>query len=226
MAEEAPFSLLLASSVHDIKNSLGMLLSTLETVVQTTPITGDQQRQQFGTLQSEAARINNSLISLLGLYRLQQKQLPVQIQEVYVADFLDEQVASNQLLFDIRKLKAQVGCDDALHAYFDPALIGGVINNVLVNAAHYARGHIDISAAMDDGALIIEVRDDGPGFPQKILQAVENHDRGIDFKSGSTNLGLYFAGEVARMHRRGERTGAISLYNLPDAGSCFRLSLP
>lgn len=225
-APQAPFALLLASSVHDIKNSLGMLLSTLESVIQDNPAQNDDQRLRYATLQGEAARINNALIYLLGLYRLQEKQLPVRIEEVFLADFLDEQRARQQLLLDIRGLALAVDCDDRLTGYFDPALIAGIIDNVLVNAARYARSQIALRATADAAGLCIEVRDDGPGFPARILDAVHNHERGIDFASGSTNLGLHFAAEVARLHRRGERRGAVELTNLPGGGSCFRLRLP
>jgi K+-sensing histidine kinase KdpD len=227
MSDGTTFPLLLASSVHDIKNSLSMLLDTLDSVVESTTITSDLQRHQFATLRGEAARINNSLMYLLGLYRMQQNQLSVQIQEVYVADFLDEQLAASQLLFTMRELEVSVDCDDQLSGYFDTTLIGGIINNVLVNAARYARKSILLHAAHSpQGQLIIEVSDDGPGFPQKMLEDVSNQSRGIDFSSGSTNLGLYFAGEVAQMHRRGDAHGHIELSNLAEGGSCFRLILP
>jgi signal transduction histidine kinase len=227
MSDGSSFALLLASSVHDIKNSLSMLLDTLDGVVETTPITNDKQRNQFATLRGEAARINNSLMYLLGLYRMQQNQLSVQIQEVYVADFLDEQIAANDLLFTIRELDIAIDCDEQLTGYFDPTLIGGIINNVLVNAARYARKRIGLRAAQSpQGQLLIEVHDDGPGFPRKMLEDVSNQGRGIDFNSGSTNLGLYFAGEVAQMHRRGDSHGRIELSNLSEGGSCFRLLLP
>lgn len=226
MNTDDPFSLLLASSVHDIKNSLGMLLDTLETVIRATPITDDGQRRQFATLQGEAARINNDLLYLLGIYRLQQKQLPLQLREVFVADFLDEQLAGNQLLFDIRQLEIELLCDSELRAYFDPQLIGGVLNNVLVNAARYARRRITIGARGDDGGVLIEVRDDGGGFPAAMLAAAGNRDRGVDFNSGSSNLGLYFAGQVAQLHRRGEQRGHIALRNLDGGGGCFSLWLP
>jgi len=227
MSEESSFALLLASSVHDIKNSLSMLLDSLDGVVQTTPITNAQQRHQFATLRGEAARINNSLMYLLGLYRMQKNQLPLQIQEVYVADFLDEQIAANELLFSIRELDVTATCDEQLTGYFDPTLVGGVINNVLVNAARYATKSIQLSAYRStQSELIIEVRDDGPGFPQKMLESAHNQHRGIDFISGSTNLGLYFAGEVAFMHRRGDCHGNIALSNSEAGGSCFRLLLP
>lgn len=226
--EHAPTSLLLASSVHDIKNSLSMLLNTLDNVIEETPISSDAQRQQFSTLRSEAARINHSLIYLLGLYRLQRHELPLQIQEVYVGDFLDEQIAANELLFSIRQITVQCDCDESLTGYFDPTLIAGVIGNVLVNAARYAKQTIRVSAvAGKNGGVTLEVGDDGPGFPEKMLGSNYQHrENGISFDSGSTNLGLFFAAEVAYLHRRGDVHGAIALNNVSPHGSLFTLTLP
>ena len=228
MHEQAPTSLLLASSVHDIKNSLSMLLNTLDSVIEETAISNDTQRHQFATLRGEAARINHSLIYLLGLYRLQRHELPLQIQEVYAADFLEEQIAANELLFSIRQLTVQCECDESLAGYFDPTLIAGIIGNVLVNAARYAEKTICIRAiAGENGGITLEISDDGPGFPEKMLESNYQHDqRGIDFDSGSTSLGLFFAAEVAHLHRRGEVHGTIALSNLSPHGSLFKLTLP
>ena len=224
--EQAPTSLLLASSVHDIKNSLGMLLNTLDSVIETTPIASDLQRHQFATLRGEAARINNSLIYLLGLYRLQRHELPLQIQAIYVADFIDEQIAANELLFSIRQLSIERDCAEDLTGYFDPMLIAGVISNVLVNAARYAKSVIRVRASAGEaGSISIEISDDGPGFPEKMLETNRSH-RGIDFNSGSTSLGLFFAAEVAHLHRRGDQHGGIELSNIAPHGSRFLLTLP
>lgn len=235
MPNDVPFSMMLASSVHDIKNSLGMLLNTLDSVIEATPNASDLQRSQFGTLRGEAARINNSMIYLLGLYRLQEKQLPLQIQEIFVDDFLEEQIAANELLFSIRQLRITCECDEDLRAYFDPTLIAGILNNVLVNASRYANKTIRVIARPNaNNGVVIEVRDDGPGFPEKMLSAnanapqdqFANDDRGIDFHSGSTSLGLYFAAQVANLHCRGDERGTIELTNQQPNGSCFRLVLP
>lgn len=234
---EHALGLLAASSVHDIKNSLSMLLQTLEEVIRSTPDQSDTLRQQFGVLQGEAARINNDLMYFLGLYRLQKNQLPLQIQSVYVADFLQEQLINNALLFEIRNIALELHCDEMLTGYFDPALIAGIVNNVLVNAARYASHTVTIHARPQRGGLLIEVIDDGRGFPEKMLlqgndSGAGNRDRSIDFSTGSTNLGLHFAAEVAAMHKRGaiesnnEERGTIELSNLPQGGGCFKLFLP
>ncbi len=228
MNEQAPTSLLLASSVHDIKNSLSMLLNTLDAVIEETSISSDIQRRQFATLRGEAARINHSLIYLLGLYRLQHHELPLQIQEVYVADFLEEQIAANELLFSIRQIAIHCECDESLTGYFDPTLIAGVIGNVLVNASRYAATTIRIDAiAGEQGGITLAISDDGPGFPEKMLASNYRHQQnGIDFNSGSTSLGLFFAAEVAHLHRRGNVHGTIDLSNIAPHGSCFKLMLP
>ena len=120
-------SVLLASSVHDIKNSLGMLLQTLEELMADLELKDENQRRQFAILRGESARINSALISLLGVYRLREEQLPVKIEDVYVGDFLEDQVALNELLFDINGLEVTVDCDPDLVAYFDSSLIWGPI---------------------------------------------------------------------------------------------------
>jgi len=81
------FSLILASSVHDMKNSLSMLLSSLEEVIHDAQARDEHQAKQFATLQYEASRINGELVQLLSVYRMQKDRLPVAIDEYYVAEF-------------------------------------------------------------------------------------------------------------------------------------------
>jgi len=219
------FSMLLASSVHDIKNSLGMLLTSLDEVIDISVEDRPEQRKNYSILRGEASRINNALIYLLGLYRLQSDQLNINLSEIYVADFLEEQVASQQLLFDINAIDVTVECDDNLTGFFDENLIAGVINNILVNGAKYTRDSIVIRGWEQNQTLQISISDNGEGYPQELLDKLSNSGRGIDFTSGSTNLGLFFSQEIAALHRcRGEQ-GCISLTN-SELGGCFTLSLP
>lgn len=223
--DEAPFAMLLASSIHDIKNSLGMLMERLAAVIETIPADSQQQRQ-FATVQGEAARINNDLMYLLGLYRLQQQSLPLRIEEVWLDEFLQEQVAQQSLLFSLRNTTCQISCDPWLSGYFDRNLIAGVLNNVLVNGARYARQSLHLSAFAQDGGIIVQVADDGPGFPEPLLTLGQAHAGSIDFTTGSSSLGLHFAREVAALHRRGELQGRIELANPASGGGLFTLFLP
>lgn len=224
----ADFSLILASSVHDMKNSLGMLLNSLEEIIRDTPERDEKQARQFGVLQYESARINTELIQLLSIYRMQHDRLPVRIDEHYPVEMLEEQVARNHLMFEVNNLEVIIDCDEDLFWYYDSELVGGVIHNILVNGARYSKDKMRLSARIEDEVLTIVVEDDGDGYPSFMLGS-EDHDfsQTVSFSEGSTHLGLYFSRQVAQMHTRGERKGSIQLDNGGRlGGGVFTLRLP
>lgn len=221
------FAFVLASSVHDMKNSLGMLLNTLAGLMEKSPPQDAEQTKTYATLEYEAARINSELVQLLSLYRMQHEHLLVQVDEHHVIDILEEQTARNDMLFRTRGIDLQVDCDEDLSWYFDGELIGGVINNILVNCARYCRNTLQISASIVDNALCIAIADDGQGYPASMLAAPQEVNAGVSFSSGSTNLGLLFAHRVADLHRSRDRHGYIRLANQgPLGGGVFQLWLP
>lgn len=222
---DVDFSMLLASSIHDIKNSLGMVLSSLDQVVQLETCTNPEQRKSLAVLHSEASRINHSLIHLLGLYRLQNNQLRLVSDEVYVLDFLEEQLASLGVLFAASNITVTIDCDDLLVGFFDQRLIAGVISNILVNCEKYTQDTIQLKARSHGKGLVIDIQDNGQGYPQAIIDNLNNELRGIDFATGSTNLGLFFASEIAQLHQCEGEHGSIRLSNNDDGG-CFTLTLP
>lgn len=223
----ADFAFVLASSVHDMKNSLGMLLNTLEETMQDMPAKTPAQQQRFATLQYEASRINGELIQLLSLYRMSLQPMPVHVQEHYVNDMLGEQLARNDMLFVSRRLNVTCECDDDLLWYFDSDLVGGVVHNVLVNCARYTRTQLLVKAWLEPEGLYLSVADDGQGYPDVMLAQPGEFIAGVSFESGSTNLGLYFAQTVARMHRAKGVKGSITLANDgPLGGGVFTLFLP
>jgi len=226
MNSSIEFSTLLASSVHDIKNSVGLLLNSLEEVIADMPPETNEEKRRFTILKSETSRINNALISLLGLYRLEHKQMQVNVDEVMVLNFLEEQVAAQQLLFDINNIDVAIECAYDLTGFFDQQLVSGIISNVLVNGAKFTKDRLCLRASYQQPWLLIEVIDNGDGYPPALLDEISHTERGIDFKSGSTSLGLFFAREIARMHHNRGFSGDISLHNIPEGGGCFQLRLP
>ena len=98
MSNELDFSTVLASTVHDMKNSLGMLLTSLDEV--RDQVSGNvRESRPFTALEYEAQRVHGDLIQLLGLYRLSEEKLSAAVEEQLVSDFLDEQQAHHQRMF-------------------------------------------------------------------------------------------------------------------------------
>lgn len=224
MSEEFDFSTVIASAVHDMKNSLGMLLNSLDELRDEVPQA--QHSSRFNTLQYEAQRVHGDLIQLLGLYRMQQHSLSAHIEEHFVPDFLDEQLAQHAVLMAARGIELELEAE-AISGYFDRDLVAGVLGNILNNAIRYTRSTIRIGACERDGYLVLSVEDDGEGYPEHMRQAPEESRKGIDFASGSTNLGIYFAARIARLHKEGDRQGEIRLNNEGAlGGGVFEIWLP
>ncbi len=221
------FSMILASSVHDMKNSLAMLLDTIEVFFETSPPQNAEQEQQFTTLQYQATRVKNDLINLLGIYRLEDENLPAQIDQYIMADFLDEQIAYADVLLRARRIDVKLICDENALWYLDHDLISGVVNNVLLNAIRYAHNNLQITFYQKDGFGCVEIADDGKGYPKSMIENPDNYTKSINFRNGSTSLGLYFAAQVAKLHKRHKHEGYITIKNGgPLKGGVFTLHLP
>lgn len=225
--EAIDFSFVLASSVHDMKNSLGMLLNTLADVMAHYPPQNEAHAKSYAVLEYEAARINSELIQLLSLYRAEHENVRAYIEECTVIDVLNEQVARNHTLLQTRALDLVLECDEALTGYFDSDLVGGVINNILVNCARYSKSKLKLSAQQTPEGLCISVEDDGPGYPEHMLNAATFSDVKAGFAGGRPHLGLMFANRVALMHKSKTQQGFICMNNEGSlGGGCFKLFLP
>lgn len=219
----AHFSVILAASIHDMKNSLGVLLSSLDDLRDEQKAFGSVSTK-LDTLQYQAERIHNDLVRLLGFYRLQHKMLSAYTEEHFVADLLDDAIARYASLLDGQGIECKNSAQD-ISGYFDRQLIASVLDNSVSNAVRYAKKQISLNAVNRDGYLVISVHDDGPGFSESVLRQEAVHS--IDFSSGNTHLGLYFADAIAALHNAGERHGFIKLLNGGQlGGGVFEIWLP
>ena len=221
------FSTILAASVHDMKNSVGMLIASIEGIVEDMPPSNEKQARQFSTLHYEASRISSELVQLLTLYRMQNRLLPVRIDEHYVTDVFDDQLARNEKLFESVDITVQVRCDDDLNWYFDIDLIGSVVHNVLVNCARYTKSALLLEARVIDEMLVISIADDGPGYPDDMLVKPAGVLDIDEVRMGKTHLGLHFAEQIASAHKQNNRHGYIKLQNGGElGGGLFQIMIP
>lgn len=209
----AEFSLLLASSIHDMKNSIGMLLHSVEELYRDADAEAIDEKGKLGILHYEASRINNDLLQLLGVYRMIENRLPMHLDEHYVGDMLEEQIAKNHVLAESRGVQVELSCDDDICWHFDQNLISGVINNVLVNALRYTDNKIALTAEAVDGRLRVSIADNGRGYPASMLENPAGNIQAIDFETGSTSLGIYFADQILKRHGKGDNCGYIAIAN-------------
>ena len=220
------FSDALASSIHDIKNALSLVINTIEklTLDQSMGLAGNSKVMR---LQLEAQRANHDLIQLLVLYKYENEKLAPNITENNLKEFIEDIAIENDALAKAHGIKIGTRCDALLSGYFDENLIRGVINNALCNSLRYTRDRILLSADESDGYVRIRVDDDGDGFSDSMLEIQQALNSSDNFTQGRTQLGLYFSNLIAQMHSNRDRQGFFRLENQVNlSGGCFSLWLP
>ncbi|MBU2874477.1 sensor histidine kinase [Marinobacter salexigens] len=219
------FSMVLALTVHDMKNSLGMLLNSLDEL-RIRNATNQTDTNSFNTLQYEAERIHNDLVQLLGIYRLGENNLSAHIEEQYVPDFLSEHLARHLPLLEGLGIECSIDAEP-LNGFFDANLLTGALNNIINNAIRYTTSQIKLSARESEGYLVIRVEDDGKGYPKSMQHTGTQSFKSLDFNTGNTSLGLFFVSAVADLHSEGDRNGCIRLHNGGElGGGVFEIWLP
>ncbi|MCD9567579.1 sensor histidine kinase [Pseudomonas protegens] len=220
------FSTVIASTVHDMKNSLAMLMQAHAQWLARLP--EQQNAPEQGVIDYQFAHLNGMLVQLLGLYKLGINQLPLQPAYHELDDFIEAQLVSHQDVFKSRGISAAYEVDPLSPlGFFDRELIASVLANCINNAIRHARHALLISVSDEEGQVVLSINDDGEGYPQGMIERQADYVQGINQSSGSTGLGLYFAGRIAQLHQRNGVCGHTRISNGgPLGGGLFKLYLP
>lgn len=222
------FNMVLASTVHDMKNSLGMLGESIKLILDQVNIDNldKKAKDSYGIVQYESSRINNSLMQLLALYKLENGQLPFNPNYHNLSDFLDEQRLIHLPLLEAKNITCDIEVDEDLDGIFDDNLLATVLENVIGNAIRYTQSRIIIRCSQTNNTRI-EISDDGPGYPDNMIEMAGSYMQGINQSTGSTGLGLFFAQKIAEMHKHKDKAGAIYLSNGGELnGGRFEIQIP
>ncbi len=218
------FPTILASSVHDIKNSLA---TVRELIMQIAIKNQSSKNHDFIQLEFEANRMNNSLIQLLELYKIDSAKFSLSIDEYAVKDILQEVRAQQDPLLELNKIKLSLDCRDELLCYCDYDHICNALASILNNAIRYTHTQLRLTVLAEDGFVVFCMEDDGDGYPEKLL-SIDSVDKSqTDWISGSTGLGLHFVATIAAFHKVKNTSGFIKIDNESCLGGArFRLFLP
>ncbi|PAJ73943.1 ATP-binding protein [Pseudoalteromonas sp. NBT06-2] len=220
------FSIVLGASMHDMKNSLCMLLQSIDLINE--KIDHDKQtRAELAQIHYEIARVNSNLLQLLALYKNNNKNLPLNVEEYYIDEMIDELWAKNEMYIDNKQITCTCEVEDDLTWFFDLDLVSNLLNDILVNALRYTHSKIIITAKIVDSILEINIYDDGNGYPQSMINSPTDQMNSTKLVNSRTGLGLYFATLIANAHTTNDLQGSIELNNGGLlGGSIFTLKIP
>ncbi|TAN70169.1 MAG: HAMP domain-containing histidine kinase [Methylobacter sp.] len=218
------FPAILASSVHDIKNSLTALRALLGQLENTYK---DIKPSEFRLLEFETNRMNSSLMQLLTLYKIDLSQFSLAIDEHSAADILEDVVAQQSTLLSLSNIQLITECYGELFCYCDSTMISNALCTLVNNAQRYCLNKILLSADQEDDYVVFCIEDDGQGYPGSLMSSDYKHLPQIDLVTGNTGLGLFFAETIARLHIQSDKQGFITTDNNSRLGGArFKLYLP
>ncbi|MBI1187311.1 MAG: DUF4118 domain-containing protein [Alphaproteobacteria bacterium] len=218
---------LLSSVSHDLRTPLAAIRSSIESIERY----GDKhdaqtQAQLLAAASSEIARLSRFIDNLLDMSRLDAGVVRARRKAMEAAVLVEQAIESAR--FALADMTVSRDVSSGLpRILVDSALAEGALVNVLENAGKYAGpgGRVLIRAFRESHAVVIEVRDDGPGIPRAALPRLfDKFVRGAegDGRPPGTGLGLAIAhGFLAA------QGGTIEAENRADApGALIRIRLP
>jgi two-component system sensor histidine kinase BaeS len=217
----------LLSVSHDLRTPLTAITGYAESLANGV-VPPDQTAAAGAVLQAEAGRLTRLVNDLLDLARLDASDFRIEPADVDVADVVSAaaQVWSRRCAEAGVPFRVDLPAR-GLHARTDPARVRQLLDGLLENALRVtpAGAPIVLAARRDPAAVVLEVRDGGPGLTDADLAVAfersQLYHRYQGVRQVGTGLGLAIVHGLA-----GRLGGTVRAGHAPEGGACFTLHLP
>jgi signal transduction histidine kinase len=215
-----------ADASHELRTPFAVLHGELE-LAGRPGRSKEELRAAVASAAEEADRLTRITDDLLLLARGDEDKLSLQVERADIAALLAASAERARSRAAAAGVTCQVRAPARLTAVVDAGRIRQAVDNLVDNALRFAPPGtpVVISAEIAGTALVIEVRDRGPGFPPDFLpHAFERFRRpGQDRarSAGGAGLGLAIVQAIALAHG-----GRAVAGNDPNGGAVVRLEVP
>jgi len=191
---------------HELRNPLAAVSGAVELLPMLQP--GDTNFQDVcGLLQRQVGLMRRMVDDLLDVARITSGRVELRREILSVERAMAQAVELARPVIDARQHQLEVSsAEHPLHVEADPARLGQVLANLLINAAKYTEpgGRITFSVGAEDQSVVFRVRDSGIGLSPELLPHVFDlfvqGDRSIDRAEGGLGIGLTLVQGLAHMH--------------------------
>ncbi len=214
---------LLRSIGHDLRTPLTAICGSADVLLSGT-CAPEQQRKLLGTIHDDAFWLSQIVENLLSITRLEEGGLQIHQQPEVLDEVVEEALAHVHGNLDTHSVRIDI--DEGCAALMDGRLMVQVMINLIENALKYTPedSEIAILGKVEDGQLVIEVADNGPGIPEKDKEKIfESFFTGhalISDASRSMGLGLALCRLVLEAHH-----GSIEVTD-NEPGARFVMKMP
>jgi nitrogen fixation/metabolism regulation signal transduction histidine kinase len=193
-----------AGLAHEFKNAIATLQGYAQ-LLQSMEL-NDKAQVAAASMLNEVRNLSGMVTAFLNFARPQ----PLQLEDVRVFDLIADCAIELKVLVDV---------DPSLTIRADERMLRLALLNLIRNGVEAdPEGDVIVSAAREDGTVVIQVRDTGPGISPTDLQKIF-----IPFfttKAKGHGIGLALTHRIITQHG-----GTLTAANSPDGGALFTIKL-
>jgi signal transduction histidine kinase len=209
---------------HELRSPMASVIGSAKTLQERWRELTPEQRESFlGLIDHETNRLAELVADVLDTSRIESGTFTYTFSDVDVGEIVLESAAAAQGSQDEVRVRADVAKMPTLRG--DRERLRQVVQNLIDNAVKYspAGAEVDVAAFSENGRIMVEVRDRGPGIAsehQSLIFEKFGRVAGEHAKPG-TGLGLFIARSIAEAHG-----GTLEVASGDGGGAVFTLALP
>jgi len=216
----------IATASHELRTPLTTLQMGIGLLQEQISASGtDRQREILEMCRDDAARLDRLVGDLLDLSRMDSGKMTPHPVPVPVSALVRDALERVRLRAESKGLNLRLEIDPAISPVMaDPAQIGRVISNLVVNAinATPSGGQVFVAAHRIDHQVAISVTDTGRGIPREYLPRIFTRFVQVPgAATGSAGLGLAISQRIVEAHG-----GQITVHSELGRGATFTFTLP
>ena len=215
---------------HELKTPLSSIKVLSESLIHEENVAADVYKEFLGDITSEVDRMTSIVNELLTLVRLDEVELPLNIESFNLNSMIKGVIKRLKPLANQREVKIEYNELKQINIEADEMRISLAISNLVENAIKYNKpmGSVNIILDADNKSAFVSINDTGVGISEenqtKVFTRFFRVDKGRDRETGGTGLGLAITHKAILLHK-----GSIKLTSSDkedDSGSSFVVRLP
>ena len=213
----------ISSLSHELRTPLTAITGWGETLLADESMDGDTRRGMTIILR-EARRLTEMVVDLLDFTRIQDGRMTLNVEQTDIRSEFEDTVFmyGSRLKQDGITINYMDNDDDIPEIPCDPKRMRQVFLNIFDNAAKHGGGKvIDAYIRLREHAVVIYIRDYGPGIPEDELPLVKKKFYKGSSKARGSGIGLAVCDEILQMHG-----GLLNLDNAEGGGTVVSIVLP
>jgi signal transduction histidine kinase len=220
--EHLAFSGVMANGiVHDFRNPMSSLKLDIQMLNKEAGRGVDLRRERVQELSGRIQHTLNRMDKVFQEFLFLSRPSAEQMEPVNLSELMRECIQILQPRMEHKALEVSMDVKPSVVVRAYPESLRRGVINVIINAEQFSpeQGRIHISLQMNEGQAVLDVRDYGPGIPERDRKHI--FDMFTSTRPGGTGLGLFLA--RAAVERSG---GQIKWQPVDGPGTCIRITLP